>query len=131
MIDSVALTVDESQVWHYQTWGNMGAPTGTPEVPAPSQTYGEEVQRLKDWVDRRLLWLDANMPGTLNGCSMTGTEENSGLNALKIEGYPNPFESVLSLKIQSSLYADFQISVIDQRGRAIHNYLYAPSEWQN
>ena len=131
MIDSVALTVDESQVWHYQTWGNMGAPTGTPEVPAPSQTYGEEVQRLKDWVDRRLLWLDANMPGTLNGCSMTGTEENSGLNALKIEGYPNPFESVLSLKIQSSLYADCQISVIDQRGRAIHNYLYAPSEWQN
>lgn len=131
MIDSVALTVDESEVWHYKTWGHMGAPSGTPEVPAPAQSYAEEVQRLKDWVDRRLLWLDTNMPGTLNGCSMTGIEENAGLNALTIEGYPNPFESVLSLKIQSSLYTDCRISVLDQGGRAIQNYLFSPAEWQD
>src|SRR5690606_37872955 len=48
-IDSVAQAVNESQAWHYQTWGHLGAETGTWEVQAPSQTYSEEVQRLKDW----------------------------------------------------------------------------------
>jgi subtilisin-like proprotein convertase family protein len=74
-IDSVANIVNESQAWHYQTWGNMGVATGTGEVQPPAQTYAEEVQRLKDWYTRRIAWLDINMPGTLNGCSMTGINE--------------------------------------------------------
>src|SRR6218665_1042115 len=76
-IDAVAVKVAESQVWHYQVWGHLGSATGTPEVQAPSQTYAEEVQRLKDWYARRLAWMDANLPGTLNGCSFTGVNELS------------------------------------------------------
>lgn len=93
-IDSVASVVAESQNWHYQVWGHLGFATGTPEVQAPAQTYAEEVQRLKDWVTRRITWLDANMPGSLNGCSMTGLMENV---EQQISVHPNPFVNELSI----------------------------------
>lgn len=130
LVDSVAAVVDESQVWHFDTWGNMGVATGTPEVPAPSQSYAEEVQRLKDWIDRRLIWLDANMPGTLNGCSMAGMEEISLQQGIQLEGYPNPFNSTISLKIHSTMQEKCLITVFDQTGRALQQHELEPDEWQ-
>lgn len=131
LVDSVAQVVDESQAWHYQVWGNMGQATGTPEVPAPSQSYAEEVQRLKDWIDRRMLWLDENMPGTLNGCSMTGTQEIVLYDALRLEGYPNPFGNAVSLQVHSGLSDDCRIQVVDQRGKVLKRFVFHPSEWQD
>lgn len=116
-IDSVAQAVDESQVWHYQTWGHLGSATGTPEVQAPSQTYAEEVQRLKDWFHRRLTWLDANMPGTLNGCSMMGIQDL--VNANKITAYPNPFSSVITVEWTQGDLVGAQLAIRDGSGRII------------
>lgn len=116
-IDSVALAVNESQVWHYQTWGHMGSATGTPEVQAPSQTYAEEVQRLKDWFHRRLIWLDANMPGTLNGCSMMGIQDL--VNSNKITAYPNPFSSIITVEWTQGDLVGAQLAIRDGAGRMI------------
>lgn len=116
-IDSVAQAVNESQVWHYQTWGHLGSATGTPEVQAPSQTYAEEVQRLKDWFHRRLTWLDANMPGTLNGCSMMGIQDL--VNANKITAYPNPFSSIITIEWTQADLVGAQLAVRDGSGRLI------------
>lgn len=116
-IDSVAQKVHESEVWHYNTWGHMGIATGTPEVQAPSQTYAEEVQRLKDWFHRRLIWLDANMPGTLNGCSMMGIQDLVALN--RISAYPNPFSSRITIQWQQTDLTGAQISLRDGTGRMV------------
>ncbi|WP_343635526.1 CotH kinase family protein [Fluviicola sp.] len=116
-IDSVAQTVNESQVWHYQTWGHLGSPTGTPEVQAPSQTYAEEVQRLKDWFHRRLIWLDANMPGTLNGCSMMGIQDL--VNTNKITAYPNPFSSIITVEWTQGDLTGAKLAIRDGSGRLI------------
>ena len=80
----------------------MGQATGTGEVQAPSQTYAEEVQRLKDWFQRRLTWLDANLPGTLNGCSFAGEEENETI-FLNFDAYPNPFNSSIQIHFTTEL----------------------------
>lgn len=116
-IDSVAQAVHESQVWHYQTWGHLGSATGTPEVQAPSQTYAEEVQRLKDWFHRRLEWLDANMPGTLNGCSMLGIQDLVNVN--KITAYPNPFSSTITVEWTQGDLAGAYLTIRDGAGRLI------------
>ncbi len=116
-IDSVALAVNESQAWHYQTWGHLGSATGTPEVQAPSQTYAEEVQRLKDWFHRRLIWLDANMPGTLNGCSMMGIQDL--VNSHKITAYPNPFASIITVEWTQGDLTGAQLAIRDGSGRTI------------
>jgi subtilisin-like proprotein convertase family protein len=119
-VDSVANVVHESQAWHFQTWGNLGVATGTPEVEAPSQTYAEETQRLKDWFARRLVWLDANMPGTLTGCSMTGVEE-LGSDPLPLEAYPNPFRSALSVHIGAQLQGTIAVQLTDNTGRIVRS----------
>ncbi len=116
-IDSVASIVDESQNWHYTVWGNMGVATGTGEVQAPSQTYAEEVQRLKDWYDRRLTWLDANMPGTLNGCSMTGLQELVEVG--RIQAFPVPFDNSLQIDWTDTSLQPEKIRLIDATGRVI------------
>jgi subtilisin-like proprotein convertase family protein/spore coat protein CotH len=115
-IDSIAAVVNESQEWHYLTWGHMGAATGTWEVQAPSQTYAEEVQRLKDWLTRRVNWLDINMPGTLNGCSMTNLEE---LNTVEFKVYPNPFISSLTVSVANPTEENGLIKLIDASGRIL------------
>ncbi len=114
-VDSITALVNESQVWHYQTWGHMGQSSGTPEVQAPSQTYAEEVQRLKDWLDRRLTWLDANMPGTLNGCSMAGLNQLAG-NA-QIVAYPNPFDNTLLIEWPTGDLTGCTLRLRDETGR--------------
>ena len=116
-IDSVAQTVNESQVWHYQIWGHMGSATGTPEIQAPSQTFAEEVQRLKDWFHRRLAWLDTHMPGTLNGCSMMGIQDLVNLN--QISAYPTPFSSLITLQWQQTDLTGAQIILRDGMGRTV------------
>jgi subtilisin-like proprotein convertase family protein len=113
-VDSVAAVVAESQNWHYQVWGHLGLATGTPEVQAPSQTYTEEVQRLKDWITRRITWLDANMPGSLSGCSMTGVEENS---LITVDVHPNPFMNELTVILNSS--SSGKVELTDLNGQII------------
>lgn len=130
MVDSVAAVVDESQVWHYQKWGHMGVATGTPEVPAPAQSYAEEVQRLKDWIDRRLTWLDANVPGTLNGCSMTGINDLD-VSVIEVESYPNPFDEFVNISIQSNLQGDCELAIVDRSGRKLFGETVDYSEWNN
>ena len=115
-IDSVAAKVNESQSWHFETWANLGVATGTGEVQAPAQTYAEEVQRLKDWLQRRLAWLDINIPGTLNGCSFTGIDENN-FQALGAQAFPNPFKDQISVKFTPEFNQIIQYKLMDQTGR--------------
>lgn len=116
-IDSVASVVNESQEWHYKVWGHMGIQTGTPEVGTPSQTYAEEVQKLKDWYSRRLTWLDQNMPGTLNGCSFTGLQEL--VNVHQLTAYPVPFSDAFTIEWSRGDLSGAELRITDQQGRLI------------
>lgn len=116
-IDSVANEVSESQNWHYKVWQHMGQATGTGEVQAPSQTYAQEVQSLKDWYTRRLTWLDANLLCTLNGCSMTGLQDLVSLH--KIAAYPNPFESAVTIEWSQGNLVGATVRLRDGAGRII------------
>jgi len=125
-IDNVAAQVAESQAWHYQVWGHLGVATGTPEVQTPSQTYAEEVQRLKDWYSRRFTWLDANLPGTLNGCSFTGVNELS----FNADVYPNPFTSTILIETQQ-IKGDLTVRLIDASGRIVREEVKTAMDFES
>ena len=116
-IDSVANLVAESQNWHFNTWGNLGVETGTWEVESPSQTYVEEIQKLKDWYARRMQWLDANMPGTLNGCSMMSL--NDFVANAQLTAFPNPFNDGITISWEGVDLNDAHVELIDQTGRLL------------
>lgn len=119
-IDSVASYLGESQGWHFQRWGNLGVATGTPEVEAPSQTYAEEIQKLKDWIHRRLVWMDANMFGTLNGCSFMGLADLQ--TAATLVAWPNPFKSHLTIEWPEGDFSGATVHFLDQSGREINSW---------
>lgn len=123
-VDSIAAVVMESQEWHYLTWGHLSSATGTPEVQSPPATFDEEVQRLKDWFTRRIEWLDANMPGTLNGCSFTNLDELGGVNYTV---YPNPFASFIAIDLGSAPSENGEITLVDAFGRIIQYQQITPN----
>lgn len=63
VIDSVAALLDEAQQRHFDKWKILGENVGTPEYGDQPLTYAGEIEKFKNWIIRRLNWLDANMPG--------------------------------------------------------------------
>ncbi len=62
-IDSMALLLNQAQARHFARWAILGINTGTPEAPPFSLSYQEEIDTLKSTIGKRLLWMDANLPG--------------------------------------------------------------------
>jgi hypothetical protein len=63
IIDSIGGRVQVAQVRHFQKWPILGISGPAPEVSPVATTYAAELDTLKAWITRRLVWLDANMPG--------------------------------------------------------------------
>ena len=80
VIDSIANLLNESKDWNFNQWPILGTYVWPNPSPQPS-TYAGEIQNLKNWMSRRLSWLDSNMPGRCN-CSLNIVQQNvSCLNA--------------------------------------------------
>lgn len=67
-IDSLAALLEEANVRDFARWPRLG------EYVWPNafigQTYEEELQYMRDWIDDRLAWLDANILGECTpGCT--------------------------------------------------------------
>ena len=62
-IDSTATYINEAQQRHFQKWPILGVYVWPNPSPYPT-TYQGEVTALKTWIQNRMTWLDANMPGT-------------------------------------------------------------------
>jgi hypothetical protein len=63
IIDSIGDRVQYAQARHFQKWPILGISGPAPEVNPVATTYAAELDTLKAWITRRLVWLDANMPG--------------------------------------------------------------------
>jgi hypothetical protein len=87
-IDSVAGVVKEAQARHYLRWDILGRDVGAPEHSPIPATYAGEIERLKEWIDKRLTWLDANMPGSLI-TSDSGIRKNA-TDEILLRLFPNP-----------------------------------------
>ena len=69
-IDSLAALLEEAHVRDFARWPRLG------EYVWPNafigQTYEEELEYMRDWIDDRLAWLDANISGECTpGCTDT------------------------------------------------------------
>jgi hypothetical protein len=85
-IDSVATLLVDVQARHYQKWPFLGMATASPELDPIPETYLAEMEFLKDWIEIRLEWLDANLPQECTGIPISVQEQ--GIISDKI--YPNP-----------------------------------------
>jgi len=62
-VDSNATYLWQAQQRHYTKWKILGLNVGTPVIPPIPTTFQGEIDGFKTWIQLRLNWLDANMPG--------------------------------------------------------------------
>ncbi len=118
VMDSIAAYSNEAQARHYTYWGHMGVASGTPEVTAPRQSYQAEVDSLKSWILRRIIWMDANMPGNATNCNLTSVSSVPNSNSF-VTAYPNPFESEIQLSFMLAQPETIQIELINVLGQIV------------
>lgn len=117
-IDSVALYLDSAQMRHFDKWGNLGVNTGAPEVEQDPSTFSGQITKFKDWLDLRIAWLDANIPGNANGCDGTFasiTEKNIP----EVLLFPNPANEIFYLESNTIIS---QIEITDLSGKNISTF---------
>lgn len=115
-LDSVATRVNEGQQRHFQLYNILGQVTGTPEVN-PAYSYPGEMDSLKVWIQRRLVWMDANMPGNATACQFVGVQEASQQQGLSV--YPNPFTSTFTVTLNMSAGSEARISLFNTLGQEV------------
>ncbi|MFN6037092.1 MAG: CotH kinase family protein, partial [Bacteroidota bacterium] len=110
-IDSMSNYLNEAQVRNFIRWPILGQVIYPAPSPAPLD-FGGEIQLLKNWVNQRLAWLDANIPGQC----ITNTNLPF-LNEKKSFLYPNPTDDKLKLDLNNWNKSIYWVRVIDFTGR--------------
>ena len=113
-IDSIAAVLDEAKDRHFLTWPILGVQTWANPAPIPAD-YAGEISSMKTWIQQRLSWLDANIPGS---CVITGLNTISDIKE-NIQVYPNPFSDKLYIKVQAETYSIVNINLEDLSGRMV------------
>ena len=109
-IDSLSSILSEPQNRHYTRWPILGVNVGTPEVGNQPTSYSGEIIKFKNWINERLIWLDANMPGI---CPNVSVSENK---KTYVVTYPNPSSDIVNIYSEALLK---NIKLFDNVGRLI------------
>ncbi|MFZ0283439.1 MAG: CotH kinase family protein [Bacteroidales bacterium] len=94
-IDSVASLLDEAQERHFQRWKILGINVGTPEYGLQPATFSGEIEKFKNWIKKRLTWLDSNMVGK---ASSSGESKKAIYRV-----FPNPAADILYVEADTTL----------------------------
>ncbi|MEY5069088.1 MAG: hypothetical protein RLZ47_950, partial [Bacteroidota bacterium] len=106
-IDSVALILTAPAQRHYQKWPILGTYVWPNNYIG--QTYQEEINYLKTWIQNRTAWMDANMFGSCNASVL----EN---NIPSLQIYPNPSSDQIQV---SGLLGEGKLHLTDLSGKVI------------
>lgn len=85
-VDENADYLRQAQQRHYTRWPILGLNVGTPVIPPIPTTYQGHIDDFKNWIQLRLNWLDANMPGTCYNIMHNETFQAKS----RIVAFPNP-----------------------------------------
>jgi subtilisin-like proprotein convertase family protein/spore coat protein CotH len=114
-IDAQAAMLDEAKDRHFNAWPIMGiAVWANPQPVATS--YSGEIASMKNWIQQRMTWLDANMPGT---CILSGLQNPDKL-ADHVQVFPNPFHNRITVKLKKAVAGPLYISIEDLVGRTVY-----------
>lgn len=116
LIDSTAQALSSAQVRNFERWNILGNYVW-PNAFIGS-TYQEEIYYLKDWIGRRLEWLDANMP---RGADVITGETDVNLKEQNILVFPNPFNDRLQINFNHHGIFDLYLKIYDVTGKVLWN----------
>ncbi len=125
IIDSVHNLVQNAQVRHFQQWPILGRSGPAPELDPAATTYDAELDTVKSWINLRLQWLDANIPGLC--VPVTTGLGNAGMNNT-IRCYPNPSTGIFYFEGENLSVAPILFIVYDISGKIVDQKLIDKGE---
>jgi hypothetical protein len=119
-IDSIAAVLNAAQQRNYTRWPILGTYVWPNQFVGA--TYADELNFLKTWIQQRLDWMDANLPGECNLITAVRPE-----NGVRI--YPNPFTETLIVEVDNPLTVT-SFEVLDVTGRVVfQESFHQQMEW--
>lgn len=109
-IDSITTVIDEAQVRNFKAWKSLGVYVWPNRYVGG--TFDEEVNYLKQWIDQRLSWMDANMPALVTDVR----EQPAGSVVVAV---PNPFGESVDIQYHLAEEASVDIRIYDGMGRMV------------
>jgi len=102
--DAATRNFDKWQIHGVYIWPN----------PYVGKTYTEDVSYMKDWMLRRLTWIDAYLGGV---CSTTGSEQL--ISQIQVKAFPQPADDQLTIEVQNNSADHIQIDVFSLNGQKV------------
>jgi hypothetical protein len=124
LIEGMSLELKDAQKRNFDRWPILGKYVW-PQPEPIATTWEGEVNELKTWLGKRLIWLDNNIP---KGLTVLATEKEPTFTVL---AYPNPFLEKLSVEIIAIESGEAHISMSDLLGKEILNQSYQISKGRN
>ena len=112
-VDSIAEYLNESQARHFTVWPILGIYTWPNPSPIPAD-YSGEITALKTWINDRIIWMDANLPGVCN----VGINENT-LTETNFTVFPNPFSNSFNVHFYLPTSQQLTIQITDVLGKLV------------
>jgi CotH kinase protein/Secretion system C-terminal sorting domain len=114
-IDSVALYLEDARIRNFQEWPIIGVYVNWNGFVGT--TYQEDVDYLKTYLENRMLWMDANLPGTC----WPGTANLEEIHSDKILSrvWPNPIPDLTYIGFTLNKSGNTLIEITDMNGRLI------------
>lgn len=114
-LDSMAAYIDEAQKRNFERWPILG--TYVWPNAFIGQTYAEELNYLKEWLNLRMLWMEARIPG-----QPSSVDENNGFapeDFMLEQNYPNPFNPATTIAFYLPRSGRVSLKIIDVAGREV------------
>lgn len=114
-LDSMAAYIDEAQKRNFERWPILG--TYVWPNAFIGQTYAEELNYLKEWLNLRMLWMEARIPG-----QPSSVGENNGFapeDFMLEQNYPNPFNPATTIAFYLPRSGRVSLKIIDVAGREV------------
>lgn len=124
-IEDIRSLVQNAQARHFQKWPILGLDGFAPELGEIATTYNEELDKLKDWISRRIDWLDVNIPGQCPPV-VIGVEEQAIVHDLRV--FPNPTNGPIHFLGKIAGTASCEFRIVDIAGREIVRRTLLPGE---
>lgn len=122
-IDSITtyLNAEGAQSRNFAKWQVMGVPIPLLNEPLPvSATYGQEVQKIKDFIGRRIQYLDAQW---YTSSCLLAVEDPSSL-AGPVTAWPNPVRESFEVSLTLRKAAEVSVCLTDIYGRTVFTKNY-------
>ena len=108
-IDTKAALLNESQDRNQERWNNIGQAVWPNDFVGA--TYQEEVDYLKDWFEKRVLWMDTNVE------LLDRSKDNSTTISFKF--FPIPFDDVLNIEISQAELGETYLRIYNVLGHKV------------